>query len=84
VSEPEPEREPLVELDEPDPSDFFAGVFLPSVPDSPPDAAAPSLEEELSLLRSLVASLVPAVSFERAAARELDVRSFFAQPLPLK
>ena len=79
-----PELEPELELpdeeDVPEPSDFFVGVGLLSVPvDFSPDVP-PSVEDEPSDF----VSLVPPLSFERAAARELEPRSFFAQPLPLK
>jgi hypothetical protein len=81
--EPEPELEPelLEEPLVPDPSVFLAGAGLVSVP---PDVSVEddplSVEDELSDF----ASLVPPLSFERAAARELEPRSFLAQPLPLK
>jgi len=78
--------EPPAELDVPDPSALVAGVdfvsvdFVSALADSPPDEAVVSVEA----LPSVPPSLVPAPSFERALARALEPRSFFAQPLPLK
>jgi len=78
--EPEPELEPLDEDDVPEPSPFFGGAdFVSAVVESPPDEPARSVEVALS-----DPSVAPAPSFERAVARALEPRSFFAQPLPLK
>jgi hypothetical protein len=78
--EPELEFELLVEDELPELSVFVVGAGLLSVPvDFSPDEP-PSVEDEPSDL----VSLVPPLSLERAAARELEPRSFFAQPLPLK
>ena len=70
----------LADEDVREPSDFFVGAGLLSVPAFFSPDVPPSVEDELSDLESLV----PPLSFERAAARELEPRSFFAQPLPLK
>jgi hypothetical protein len=82
--EPEPELEPELrdELDGPERSGFgaatalsvAAGVASLSFAGVPPSVEAPSP----------FASLDVPPSVERAAARELELRSFFAQPLPLK
>jgi hypothetical protein len=85
--EPEPELEPDPVADEdelPEPSAFFVGAGLLSVPvdfslDDPPSVADEPSDEPPALV-----SLVSPLSFERAAARTLEPRSFFAQPLPLK
>jgi hypothetical protein len=83
--EPELELEPLADDDEdPEPSVFFVAAGLLSVPldfslDDPPPVPDEPSDEPLDL-----DSLVSPLSFERAAARTLEPRSFFAQPLPLK
>ena len=62
-------------------SAFLAGVaFVSDADESLPDEPARSLE----LAPSDPPSVEPAPSFERALARALEPRSFFAQPLPLK
>jgi hypothetical protein len=85
--EPEPELEPDAVVDEdevPDPSVFFVCAGLLSLPadfslDDPPSVADPPSDEPPDLV-----SLVSPLSLERAAARTLEPRSFFAHPLPLK
>jgi hypothetical protein len=78
--------DPPADLDVAAPSARVAGVDFISVDlvsvvvDSPPDEAVRSAE----VLSSAPASLGPAPSLDRALARALEPRSFFAQPLPLK
>jgi hypothetical protein len=80
------ELEPPAELEVPEPSapragvDFVSVDFVSVAADSPPDEAVLSVDA----LLSVPPSLAPAPSFERALARALEPRSFFAQPLPLK
>jgi hypothetical protein len=64
-------------------SDLVAAVLLSVPPEPSPVEPPPSPEVEGELELSDFESVVP-LSFERAAARELEPRSFFAQPLPLK
>ena len=82
---PELELEPVADDDEDlEPSVFFAAAGLLSVPvDFSPDDP-PSVPDEPSDEPLDFDSLVSPLSFERAAARTLEPRSFFAQPLPLK
>ena len=77
--------EPLADRELLEPSLFPAGVdFVSAVVESPPDELAPSVEAGLSDPPSDPPSVAPAPSFVRAVARALELRSFLAQPLPLK
>jgi len=77
--------EPLADRELPEPSLFPAGAdFVSAAVESPPDEPAPSVEAELLDALSDPPSVAPAPSFVRAVARALELRSFLAQPLPLK
>jgi hypothetical protein len=87
----EPESDEPDELEVLELSAFLAGAALRSTAAEPSlDEPVRSDEDGLAVLTSLdLASLVPpslapALSFERAALRALELRSFLAQPLPLK
>jgi hypothetical protein len=86
-SEPEVELDPLLARDAPALSAFFVGAVLPPESlDASFEATELSEDSAFSVedVLSPLASLAPPFSFERAAARELELRSFLAQPLPLK